>query len=63
MRLGEEFRRLVVGRGLTVVLVLHQLHLARTLADRVVGLRVGRVAFDGPAADFGADEEKQIFGA
>ena len=63
MRLGEEFRRLVVGRGLTVVLVLHQLHLARTLADRVVGLRVGRVAFDGPAAAFGADEEKQIYGA
>ena len=61
MRLGEEFRRLVAGRGLTVVLVLHQLHLARTLADRVVGLRVGRVAFDGPAAAFGADEEKQIF--
>ena len=47
MRLGEEFRRLVVASGLTVVLVLHQLHLARTLADRVVGLRAGRVAFDG----------------
>ena len=63
MRLGEEFRRLVAARGLTVVLVLHQLHLARTLADRVVGLRVGRVAFDGPAASFGAEEEKQIFGS
>jgi phosphonate transport system ATP-binding protein len=63
MRLGKEFRRLVVGRDLTVVLVLHQLHLARTLADRVVGLRAGRVAFDGTAADFGADEEKQIFGS
>ncbi len=62
MRLGEEFRRLVVASGLTVVLVLHQLHLARTLADRVVGLRAGRVAFDGLAAAFSADEEKQIFG-
>ena len=31
IRLGEEFRRLVVGGGLTVALVLHQLHLARVL--------------------------------
>ncbi len=62
MRLGEEFRRLVVRSALTVVLVLHQLHLARTLADRIVGLRGGRVAFDGLAADFGASEEKRIFG-
>ena len=62
MRLGEEFRRLVAARGVTVVLVLHQLHLARVLADRVVGLRAGRVAFDGPAAAFGADEETRIFG-
>ncbi len=62
MRLGEEFRRLVTRSGLTVVLVLHQLHLARTLAGRIVGLSGGRVAFDGPAADFGADEERAIFG-
>jgi phosphonate transport system ATP-binding protein len=61
-RLGEEFRSLVIRGGLTVILVLHQLHLARTLADRVVGLRAGRIAFDGPAADFGAAEEKEIFG-
>ncbi len=62
MRLGEEFRRLVVRNGLTVILVLHQLQLARLLADRIVGLRAGRIAFDGPAAAFDADEEKQIFG-
>ena len=62
MRLGEEFRRLVSRSGLTVVLVLHQLHLARTLADRIVGLSAGRVAFDGAPEDFGPSEEKRIFG-
>ncbi|MFZ1109310.1 MAG: ATP-binding cassette domain-containing protein [Rhodomicrobium sp.] len=62
MRLGEEFRRLVVRSGLTVVLVLHQLQLARMLAGRIVGLSDGRVAFDGAAADFGADDERRIFG-
>ncbi len=62
LRLGEEFRRLVVRSGLTVILVLHQLHLARTLADRIVGLRGGRVAFDGPAIAFDATEEERVFG-
>ncbi len=62
MRLGEEFHRLVARSGLTVVLVLHQLQLARMLADRIVGLSDGRVAFDGAAADFGPSDEKRIFG-
>ncbi len=62
LRLGEEFRRLVTRNGLTVVLVLHQIHLARLLADRIVGLSCGRVVFDGPTAEFGPDEEKLIFG-
>ena len=61
MRLGEEFRRLVVRNGLTVILVLHQLHLARLLADRIVGLSAGRIAFDGAVASFGPDEEERIF--
>ncbi len=62
LRLGEEFRRLVVRGGLTVVLVLHQIHLARTLADRIVGLSCGRVVFDGAPAEFGAEEEARIYG-
>lgn len=60
-RLGEEFRRLVARNGLTVILVLHQLQMARTLADRIVGLSAGTVAFDGPAAAFDAIAETRIF--
>ena len=60
-RLGEEFRSLVSRGGLTVILVLHQLGVARTLADRIVGLADGRVAFDGPAATFDANAEARIF--
>ena len=44
-------RRVSREDGLAVVCVLHQPDLARRYADRVVGLRDGRVAFDdGPAA-------------
>ncbi len=60
-RLAEEFRRLVARGGLTVILVLHQLQMARTLADRIVGLADGRVVFDGPAAAFDAAAENRIF--
>ena len=60
-QLGAEFRRLVIRNGLTVILVLHQIPLARTLADRLVGLAAGRVVFDGPAAEFDAEAEDAVF--
>jgi phosphonate transport system ATP-binding protein len=34
--------------GLTAVISLHQVELARRYGDRIVGLREGRIAFDGP---------------
>jgi phosphonate transport system ATP-binding protein len=60
-QLGGEFRRLVVRNGLTVILVLHQTALARTLADRIIGLAAGGVAFDGTAAGFDAEAEHLVF--
>lgn len=43
--------RLREERGLTVVMVLHDLGHAARFADRIVALRGGRVAADGPPAD------------
>ncbi|WP_249209280.1 ATP-binding cassette domain-containing protein [Magnetospirillum sulfuroxidans] len=60
-RLAAEFRTLVARNGLTVVLVLHQLSMARSLADRIVGLGGGRVVFDAPAQSFGAADESAVF--
>lgn len=60
-QLGDQFRRLVSHGGLTVVLVLHQLQLARSLADRIVGLSDGEVVFDRPAAVFDDAAEARIF--
>nr|WP_294501150.1 ATP-binding cassette domain-containing protein [uncultured Rhodopila sp.] len=62
-QLGATFRSLVVRNGLTVILVLHQIPLARTLADRIVGLADTRVAFDGPATDFDSEAEGAVFSA
>jgi phosphonate transport system ATP-binding protein len=61
LRLGDEFRSLVNRRGITVILVLHQIDIARHLADRIVGLNGGRVAFDGPSQSFDAAAAAKIF--
>lgn len=63
LRLSDAFRHLLAARGVTVILALHQLHLARRLADRIIGLADGRIAFDGPAAKFDQRAEASIFQA
>ncbi len=60
-RLGDEFKSLVSGAGITVVLVLHQIDIARRLADRIVGLADGRVAFDGPPETFDTAAQSRVF--
>ncbi|HVI49589.1 MAG TPA: ATP-binding cassette domain-containing protein [Candidatus Sulfotelmatobacter sp.] len=60
-RFGDDLRRAVDRTGLTVLLVLHQLDLALRLADRVIGLVDGRVAFDGPSESFGVSAQSQVF--
>lgn len=60
-QLGDQLRALVNGAGLTVVLVLHQIEVARRLADRIVGFAGGRLAFDGLADSFDAHAEARIF--
>ncbi len=39
-------------RDATVICTLHQVELAREFADRIVGMRDGRVVFDGTPAEF-----------
>ena len=43
--------RRLSGQGMTIVAVLHDLFLAGRYADRVIGIKDGQVAFDGPPAD------------
>ncbi|MET0386359.1 MAG: ATP-binding cassette domain-containing protein [Polyangiales bacterium] len=59
--LAALLRRLVAQHGLTAIVVLHQLQLARSLADHIVGLADGRVVFDGPATTFDGTAEARVF--
>ena len=54
-------RRLAHGDGLAVLCVLHQVDLAFAYADRVVGMRDGRVAFDRKCADLSRDAVQRLY--
>ncbi len=48
----ELLRETSARRGTTVLCSLHQVELARRFADRIVGMRAGKVVFDGPPDAF-----------
>jgi phosphonate transport system ATP-binding protein len=49
--------------GLPVICNLHTLDTARSYCDRVVGMRQGKVVFDGPPAELNRDVVRDIYGA
>ena len=49
------------SEGVAIVCSLHQVHLARAYADRIVGLCCGRVVFDLPAARFDENAFQRLY--
>ncbi|MGO1949055.1 MAG: phosphonate ABC transporter ATP-binding protein [Mycobacteriaceae bacterium] len=47
----RDMRRIQQDLGITTIVNMHHLELARSYADRVIGMRDGRVVFDGPVED------------
>jgi phosphonate transport system ATP-binding protein len=54
-------RRLAVEENLAVLCVLHQVELAYSYADRVVGIRDGRTVFDLPCSELPRDAVRQLY--
>ena len=54
-------RLLAVNDNLAVLCVLHQVELAYAYADRVVGIRHGRIAFDLPARDLPREAVRRLY--
>ncbi len=53
----RDLQRINRELGITTVVNLHFLDLARAYGDRIIGLRDGRIVFDGP----GSDADEQVF--
>ena len=60
-QLSRDFRAAVRHCGLTVVIVLHQIETALAIADRIVGLLDGQVAFDGTPGAFDSAARGRVF--
>ena len=54
-------RKICKANQLTAVVSLHQVELAKTFADRIVGLAAGRVLFDGPPNQLTAQVLETIY--
>lgn len=48
--------------GLSAIVSLHQVDLARQFADRVIGIGAGRVVFDGPPENLDEEAIRRIYG-
>lgn len=60
-RLSRDLRLAVVRRGVTLIIVLHQIEMARVLADRIIGLAEGGIRFDGSPQDFDSAAQASVF--
>ncbi|MBS1912414.1 MAG: phosphonate ABC transporter ATP-binding protein [Bacteroidetes bacterium] len=54
-------RRFNREEGITVIVNLHVLELARNYADRIIALRAGEVVFDGPPAELSEEAVERIY--
>jgi len=65
-RTSRQIMRLLVElceeRGLAAIVNIHDVALAREFAGRIVGLRAGRIVFDGSATSLGPAELTAIYG-
>lgn len=55
-------RELCEERGLTAIINIHDVDLARRFSDRIVGLHAGRIVFDGPPTALDAETLTRIYG-
>jgi len=57
----EQLSRISREDGITTIVSLHQLELARRFAQRIIGLAHGRIVFDGPPAELNDAVLAQIY--
>jgi phosphonate transport system ATP-binding protein len=63
LRVMELLHGICRADGLTAIVSLHQVDLARRFGERIVGLAAGRVVFDGPAEALDEAAIARIYGA
>ena len=58
----EDFKRINRDMNITVIINIHHVDLALQYADRIIGIRAGKIVYDGPTASITQDVLKEIYG-
>ena len=58
----NDLQRINRELGITVLTNLHLMDLARRYASRMIGLRAGRIVYDGPASSATDADFEEIYG-
>ncbi len=58
----EDFQRINKDMNITVIINIHHVDLALQYASRVVGIRAGKIVYDGPVENVNKDVLRQIYG-
>lgn len=58
----DDLKKINAELGITTIVNLHDVDLARQYATRIVGLRAGEIVFDGPASEATNDKFLEIYG-
>lgn len=58
----DDLKKINIDLGITTIVNLHYVDLARQYATRIIGLRAGQVVFDGPVAEATDERFAEIYG-
>jgi phosphonate transport system ATP-binding protein len=58
----DDLKKINVELGITTIVNLHFIDLAREYATRIIGLRAGEVVFDGPVSEATDEKFAEIYG-
>ena len=58
----DDFKRINRDLNITVIINIHHVNLALRYADRVIGIRAGRIVYDGPTKSITDEVLKTIYG-
>jgi len=58
----QDFVHINKDMGITILLNIHHVELALEYADRIIGIRAGKIVYDGPSANVDKDVLAAIYG-
>ena len=57
----SDFKKINQEMNITILINIHHVELALAYADRIIGIRAGKIVYDGPSADVTEDVLNMIY--